>query len=247
MTTQQPVAPDRLLGVLGGMGPLAGAAFMVRLTQLTPAACDQEHVPAVLWSDPRIPDRTAALLGDGPSPLPHLLYGVDRLARLGVSCIVMPCNTAHLWFEDLVRAAPVPFLHIVDTAIEDLQRRGVGEGLIGVMGTAGTLKLRLYQERLEASGYQCLMPTDEEIATLCMPAIELVKGNRVGESFQPAATCAKRLAARGAQAIMLGCTELPLALPPESRASFGVPISDSIDALARAAIRWQQDEQARRA
>lgn len=234
----QETAPARLLGVLGGMGPLAGAAFMTRLVQLTPATRDQEHIPAVLWSDPRVPDRTAALLGDGPSPLPHLLYGVERLVQAGAACIAIPCNTAHLWFEDLVRAAPVPFLHIVEATIDDLHRQGVRTGRIGVMGTAGTLRLRLYQERLEARGYECLLPTDEEIAALCMPAIALVKENRVAESYAPAATCVERLVARGAEAVMLGCTELPLAIPPGARAAFGVPMSDSIDALARAAIRW---------
>ncbi len=227
--------------MLGGMGPLAGAAFMTRLTQLTPATRDQDHIPAVLWSDPRVPDRTAALLGDGPSPLPHLLYGVERLVRAGATCIAIPCNTAHLWFEDLVRAAPVPFLHIVDATIDDLQRQGVRAGRVGVMGTAGTLKLRLYQERLEAMGYECLLPTHEEIAALCMPAIALVKENRIAESYAPAAACVERLRERGADAVMLGCTELPIALPSASRAGFGVPMSDSIDALARAAIRWYGD------
>ncbi|HSO07952.1 MAG TPA: amino acid racemase [Pelomicrobium sp.] len=231
-------APDRLLGVLGGMGPLAGAAFMTRLTQLTPATRDQEHIPAVLWSDPRVPDRTAALLGDGPSPLNHLLYGVERLVQAGATCIAIPCNTAHLWFEDLVRAVAVPFLHIVDATIDDLQRQGVRAGRVGVMGTAGTLKLRLYQERLEARGYECLLPTDEEVAALCMPAIALVKENRIAESYAPAATCVERLRERGAEAVLLGCTELPLALPSAARAAFGVPMSDSIDALAWAAIRW---------
>lgn len=238
MTMRDNVAPERLLGVLGGMGPLAGAAFMTRLTLLTPAARDQEHVATVLWSDPRVPDRTAALSGDGPSPLPHLLYGVERLVLAGAGCIVIACNTAHLWFEDLARAAPVPFLHIADAAIDDLKRQRVRGGRIGVMGTEGTLKLRLYQDRLEARGYECLVPTDEEIATLCMPAIALVKENRVADSFAPAAACIERLAARGARAILLGCTELPLAVPPQARGRFGVPMSDSIDALARAAIAW---------
>ncbi|MFZ5557390.1 MAG: aspartate/glutamate racemase family protein [Pseudomonadota bacterium] len=241
MTTPQQIAPGRLLGVLGGMGPLAGAAFMTRLIQLTPAVRDQEHVATVLWSDPRVPDRTAALLGDGPSPLPHLLYGVDRLVQAGAGCIVIPCNTAHLWFEDLVRATPVPFLHIVDAAIDDLERQGVRGRRIGVMGTAGTLKLRLYQERLEAKGYGCLVPNEEEIASLCMRSIALVKENRVGDSYAPAAACVERLVAKGAEAIMLGCTELPLALSPGTRAAFGVPMSDSIDALAKAAIRWYRE------
>src|SRR5689334_25385717 len=85
----------RVLGVLGGMGPLASAQFMVRLTLLTPAAQDQEHIPTVLWSDPRVPPRTAARLEGGADPLPALLRGLPGVEAAGCGAIAVPCNTSH--------------------------------------------------------------------------------------------------------------------------------------------------------
>jgi aspartate racemase len=226
----------RVLGVLGGMGPLASAQFMLRLTLLTPAVRDQEHVPAVLWSDPRVPDRTAARLGGGEDPLPWLLRGLRGLEAAGCGAVAIPCNTAHGWFEAMQAATALPILHIVDAAAAELRRQGVAGGRIGVMGTAGTLAMRLYQERLGARGYEVIVPDEAAMADLVTPAIALVKANRVAEAHAPLAAAARALAARGAGAVVLGCTEIPLGIAAGPPLPF--PVCDTIDALARAAIGW---------
>jgi aspartate racemase len=226
----------RILGVLGGMGPLASAEFMRRLTLLTPAERDQDHIPAVLWSDPRVPDRTAARIAGGADPLPALLRGIRGLEAAGCGAIAIPCNTAHGWFEAMQAATPLPILHIVDAAADELARLGVAEGPVGVMGTAGTLAMRLYQQRLEARGYRCLVPDPAEMETLVTPAIAEVKANRVAEAHVPLAEAASRLVARGARAVVLGCTEIPLGIAAGPALPF--PVCDTLDALARAAIFW---------
>src|SRR6201747_1274384 len=99
---------DRVLGVLGGMGPLASAHFMLRLTLLTPATRDQDHIPTVLWSDPRVPDRTAGRMAGGADPLPWLLRGIEGLRQAGCGAIAIPCNTAHGWYEPMAAAAGMP-------------------------------------------------------------------------------------------------------------------------------------------
>ena len=228
----------KMLGVLGGMGPMAGAVFLERLTALTEASRDQEHIPTVLWSDPRVPDRTAAWLAGGEDPLPWLLNGIRRLEQAGAKAIAIPCNTAHLWYTQMANATMLPVLHIVEATVEDLKRQGLAGGKIGVMGSAGTLTSGLYQQRLEACGYEWVTPSDEEIEESCTPAISLVKANRTAEAYEPAAGCVRGLIRRGAIAVVLGCTELPLAIPHARRREFGVEFSDSIDGLARAAIRW---------
>lgn len=227
---------DRVLGVLGGMGPLASAHFMVRLTLLTPALRDQDHIPTILWSDPRVPDRTAARLAGGEDPLPALLRGIRGLEAAGAQAIAIPCNTAHGWFAAMKDATALPILHIVDAAAAELRRLAVPGGRIGVMGTSGTLAMRLYQERLASQGYECLVPEPAEMDALVTPAIALVKANRVVEGYEGAAEAARRLAARGAAAVVLGCTELPLAVAAGPMLPF--PVADTIDALARAAISW---------
>jgi aspartate racemase len=229
---------ERVLGVLGGMGPLASAQFMLRLTLLTPAERDQDHIPAILWSDPRVPDRSAARLAGGEDPLPWLLRGIAGLEAAGAGAIAIPCNTAHGWFDAMQAATRLPILHIVDAAAAGLRRAGLGpgDGPVGVMGTAGTLAMRLYQERLAALGHACLVPTPEEMASLVTPAIALVKANRVREAYAPLAEVAAALAARGAAAVVLGCTEIPLGIQAGPALPF--PVVDTIDALALAAIDW---------
>jgi aspartate racemase len=224
---------DKVLGVLGGMGPLASAHFMLRLTLLTPASTDQEHIPAVLWSDPRVPDRAGTA-----DPLPWLLRGIEGLKRAGCGAIVIPCNTAHLWYDQMAQAAGLPMPHIVDAAANDLARIGIAPGTIGLMGTPTTLRTRLYQQRLAGLGWECIVPTDEQMTRLVSPAIAQVKANRVADAYEPLAEVVNALAARGATAVVLGCTEIPLGIQAGPRARLNVPVVDTIDALARAAIAW---------
>ena len=228
----------RFLGVLGGMGPMAGAAFMVRLTALTDAATEQQHVPAILWSDPRVPDRPSGYLGNGPDPLPWMQNGLMHLVHAGAQAIVVPCNTAHLWYEQMAASISIPILHIVQAVIDDLRRNGIKQGRIGLLGTAVTLRLALYQRMLEANGYKCVMLADDDLASYCTTAILQVKANRLAEAYTPARRCIDLLRHRRVDAIVLGCTELPLAVPHEIRPDLGVVITDSIDALALAAIDW---------
>jgi aspartate racemase len=227
---------DKVLGVLGGMGPLASAQFMLRLTLLTPATRDQQHIPTVLWSDPRVPDRTMGKLSGGADPLPWLLRGIAGLRQAGCGAIAIPCNTAHGWYDPMRDAAEVPILHIVDAAAADLRRIGVAGGTIGVMGTEATLAMRLYQDRLGAQGWDCIVPDRQEMQGQVSRATALGKANRVEEAYAPLADVVRSLAARGATCVVLGCTEIPLGIqagpPPE------LPVVDTIDALARAAIDW---------
>lgn len=224
------------LGVLGGMGPMAGAAFALRLAALTPAEIDQQHIPTLLRNDPRIPDRSSAYMLGGEDPLPYMIEGVRFLESVGAQLIAIPCNTAHLWYERIAASTAKPVLHIIEAVVEDLRRLGIKEGRIGLMGTAATLKLGLYQRHLAKYGYECIVPDEDEIERYCMGSIRAVKGNRLEEAFEPAAYCARLLKARGADAVVLGCTELPLAVPHSRRHELGVVITDSIDALAMAAI-----------
>jgi aspartate racemase len=250
---------ERVLGVLGGMGPLASAQFMLRLTLLTPAQRDQDHIPAVLWSDPRVPDRTRGRLSGGDDPLPWLLKGIAGLRAAGCGAIAIPCNTAHGWYQEMLDAAGVPILHIVDAAAEDLRRIGIApsrntaapagdrvasetsipcQPLIGLMGTQATLNMRLYQDRLGLQGWDCITPSQEQMDRLISPAIALVKANRVAEAYAPLAKVVNDLASRGAAAVVLGCTEIPLGILAGPADGLHVPVVDTIDALARAAIGW---------
>ena len=122
-----------LIGVLGGMGPLATIDFMHKLLAATPADADQDHVPVIVSSIPQVPDRAAAFRGEGVSPLAAMIASGRRLVRAGAALVLMPCNTAHLWFDEVQGALGVPMLHLVDAALEDaiasLVRSGEFEAL----------------------------------------------------------------------------------------------------------------------
>jgi aspartate racemase len=130
--------------------------------------------------------------------------------------------------------------HIVDAAAADLTRLGIRPTTIGLMGTPTTLRAKLYQQRLAALGWECILPTDEQMSRLVSPAIALVKANQVADAFEPLAEVVNDLAARGGTAVVLGCTEIPLGIQAGPSARLTVPVIDTIDALARAAIAWAQ-------
>lgn len=224
-----------VLGVLGGMGPLAGATFASRLVALTPADRDQDHIPVILCNDPRVPDRSTARLGLGQDPLAAMLRGIRLLECAGAGLIAIPCNTAHLWYDQLAASTALPMLHIVESVADDLQKLGASRCRVGLMGTAATLQLGLYRAPLVRRGFTVLETEPDELR-LCTAAIDAVKANDAAAGFAPAAACIQRLVQRGAQAVVLGCTELPLAVPHAQRAAFDVLLTDSIDALARSAI-----------
>ena len=227
----------RCLGVLGGMGPLAGAHFAMRVAQLTPAARDQDHIPVLLRNDPRIPDRSSAWVSGGASPLPAMMRGIAMLQDAGADCIAVPCNTAHLWFDQLQASTTARLLHIVQAVVLDLRREGIHEGCVGVLGTRATLETGLYQRFLAQCGYQPVAPTAADVLDDCAASIAAVKGNRLDDAFAPLARAIRSLERAGARAVVLGCTELPLTMPESRRCEFDAVVTDSIDALAREAVR----------
>ncbi|KAA0912015.1 aspartate/glutamate racemase family protein [Pusillimonas sp. ANT_WB101] len=225
------------------MGPMAAAVFMCRLIAITPVEHDEQHIPAILWNDPRIPDRRLAYFHNGADPMPWINHAIAHMAHAGAKVIAIPCNTVHLWFEKIAAASPIPVLHIVQAVIDDLHRQGIHSGRVGLMGTALTLQLGLYQGFLEAKGYTCIVLNEDQVEEYCTKPIQLVKLNRSNEAFEPAAAGVNILRELGADAVILGCTELPIAVPHYRRSELGVPVIDSIDALAHATLeRYRKEE-----
>jgi aspartate racemase len=233
------------LGILGGMGPLATADFFAKLVALTPAARDEDHVPVVLASLPDIPPRVPAILRGGESPLPALMDARDRLLAAGATLLAMPCNTAHHWFDALADCA-VPMLHIADAALAALARTTRAPATVGLCATRGTLASTFYQTRLATAGYAIVEPSEADLAELIEPAVDAVKAGALaagGAGFQRAA---QALRARGADCVILACTEVPPALaavgPPP-----GVACVDATAALAQACVDAWRDASGRMA
>lgn len=219
------------LGILGGMGPLATVDFMRKVIELTPAAGDRDHIPMVVASIPQVPDRTAAILGGGESPLPAMLEGIRLLNGAAVAAVAIPCNTAHYWFDELAGASRAPIIHIVDAACAVLEERARGMHTVGLMGTTGSVKSGIYQRRIEAQGYACLAPADDDQERLVMGGIYKIKAGDLPAARQLLERAADGLRSRGAGAIILGCTEIPIVLED------GGDVVDATRALAGACVR----------
>jgi aspartate racemase len=222
------------LGILGGMGPAASAEFITRLIQQTPATRDQDHIPFVLWNEPRIPDRSTSMRNGDDNPLPYLIDGVQALKYTGCDLIVIPCNTAHFWHHELVKLH-VPIIHIVDSVADALRDVNVVNTKIGIMGTQATVEFGLYQYMLTKLGWDCIVPTKEEMDTSVQPSIDLIKSGKVEQARLMLMTVVKSLIERGAKAVVLGCTEIPLAVKEVEENS--IPIVNSIDSLVKSVIK----------
>jgi len=221
-----------MLGVLGGMGPLATVDFLEKLVLQTEANRDQDHIPFLVACLPQIPDRMDALLRGGPSPSDAMVEGIGRLVAGGAELIAIPCNTAHAWYDELAARAPVPILHIVHAAVEVLRERGLERGPIGLLATEGTIKADIYQSVLSEQGLECRLPDD---AAPVDAGIYAVKVGRLADGRTGLASVVRGMLYQGCTAVILGCTEISVALGDVDE--FRVRTVDASAALARLALK----------
>lgn len=219
----------KTVGVLGGMGPDATLDFMAKVVARTPARTDQDHIRMLVDSNPTVPDRQYALTAHGEDPGPTLAAMAQGLERSGADFLVMPCNTAHAWAGVIRNAVGIPLVSIIDETVKACS----GHKVVGLLSTAGCLESNVYQEGLLADGKQLVLPTDDELNGI-MDLVFRVKAGDQGEAvFSGMAAIANAMAARGADVVVAGCTEIPLVLDP-SRVD--VPVIMSTDVLAEATV-----------
>lgn len=238
------------IGVLGGLGPYAGLDLVRALFDETDAHADQEHLPVALLSYPgRIPDRSTWIADrTAPSPVPPMLDVLRRLGAAGCAVAGVPCNTAHApdLFEALVAGLAASghtlrLVHIVDAIVAEIEESHAGVRCVGVLATDSSVQNRLHQIGLERSGRAALVPDAAVQARVHASIFDPVWGLKAHSAPpDPRARAVlldatEHLVAAGADAVILGCTELPLAVPERIHA--GIPLVSSTRALARALIR----------
>jgi aspartate racemase len=226
-------AAPRRIGILGGMGPAAAIDLQAKVLAATPAGEDREHLPVVVWNVPQVPDRVAAVLGSGPSPLPAMIEGARALEAAGCEAFAVACNTAHHWAAELAAAVRIPLVHIADAAVEALAKRPARPMRVGLLATRGTLAAAFYGERLARRGFEWLVPTEEQQRDLVDEAIARVKAGDAAGARAPLEAAVRALGARGAEVVLLACTELPIAAEGAAPA---VPLLDASRALAEALV-----------
>ena len=228
---------ELVVGVLGGMGPEATFDCFGKLIKNTPAGCDQEHLQIIIVDNPKVPDRTSAILEGGASPVPVLLRGMETLKRAGADFVIIPCVTVHYFLKELLEQCDTPVLSILDAVANHISLVHPGVKTVGLLGTNGTVQSQIFQKRLADGGIDTLVCSDP-VQQQVMQAIGDLKNENSGRSradiTDTMANAAAHLIKRGAQGIIAGCTEIPLAL---AQKEVVVPYFDSLQILARAAIR----------
>lgn len=221
----------KIVGVIGGMGPLATVDLYRKIVEHTLADCDQAHVRTIIDSNTNIPDRTAALLSGGESPVRELQSSARLLEQAGAQVLVMPCHTAHCFYDEVQAAVQVPVLNMIDLTVQELKRRGVARA--GLLATDGAVQSGIYQRHFEGSGIELLLPDPDGQAALMDMIYSGVKAGRTDYDTQAIRTALDRLMDAGAQTLILGCTELP---PAFEMYGLDYPNLDPTLTLALAAI-----------
>ena len=214
------------------MGPAATVDLMAKVLAATPARRDEEHVPLIVWNIPQVPSRPAAMRGEGPSPLPAMLEGARFLQGAGATALAIACNTAHHWAAALQMAVKIPLLHIADAAVRELVARKPPAATVALLGTRATLGAGIYQDRMAMHGISSLEP-DEAMQAGVDRAIEHVKTGDLELARTEFAPVARAMLDRGADVVLLACTELPLVPCP---ADLVPKLLDPTMALARAIV-----------
>jgi len=223
---------EKVVGVLGGMGPRSTADFLLAIIEATPAKKDQEHLHIIIDSNPNIADRNLALLGKSRSILPELQKAIHNLERAGAELITIPCNTAHHYYQELQKSTSIPIINMIAETVEYTRRNFPDAKKIGLLATTGTVKAGIYHQAVKGTGLEIIVP-DEVMQKRIMNAIYGAGGIKAGQvQGKPRKillSAALALRAQGAEAIVIGCTEISLVL---NQGDLPVPLIDPLPILA---------------
>lgn len=228
---------EGIIGILGGMGPEATADLFRKIIKNTDVGRDQDHLRVLIDNNPKIPDRTPAMLGSGESPLPMMIETAKNLERGGADFIAIPCVSSHYFIQQLRERIAIPVISILEEVTAEIKRRLPGIKRIGLIATTGTIRAALFQDQLRDIGVEVLVPQPEDQENLVMSAIYGESGIKAGfispENREKILKASKTLIEKEAQGIIGGCTEIPLVV---QQRDIEVPFFDSLDILAIAAI-----------
>jgi len=205
MTDKHVHSPEKVLGVLGGMGPEATVDFMDKLVSATPAEVDQDHIETVVYNDPKIPDRNSAILNGSESPLPRLVRNMQRLENIGADVLAAPCNTAHYYFEELNTKTNADFINMVTEARRELEAADIESA--GLLATETVMETGVYANEFVNSSVDLIEPDSRDSLMECIYDIKQKHHLRAQKSFD---IVIDELESKGVEALIVGCTDLAL-------------------------------------
>ena len=227
------MAQNKTIGIIGGMGPMATVDLFRKIVDLTDSDTDRGHLRVVIDSNTNIADRTAAILHGGEDPLPEMVRAALNLERMGADVLVMGCNTAHYFYPDICRFVRTPFLNMLEETAKEAKRRGYSA--VALLATDGTVRSGVYEQVFEKEGVALVTPEEAEQKEVMALIYEGIKAGKTTWDTAKITAALENLARQGAKAVVLGCTELPLAFPQYGIES-PLPLLDPTEIVARSAI-----------
>ena len=193
----------KILGIIGGMGPMATADLFIKIIEMTDADCDGGHLHILIDNNTDIPDRTQSILSGSDAPLRFMAESAERLMAQGADILVIPCHTAHYYYDALQRLCRVPILNMLGVLAQ--AARSAGYRQLGLLATDGVVQSGIYDSAFHGTGIELIYPDPEGQEALMRLIYRQVKAGK--PAVEP---CLDGMASRGAEAFILGCTELPL-------------------------------------
>ena len=223
----------KTIGILGGMGPLATCDLFSKIIQITDASCDQEHVRICIDNNTAISDRTNAIIRHGKDPVPEMVKSAVRLQSFGADVLIMPCNTAHYFYDRILPFVDIPFLSMIDETAKVISDRGLRK--VGLLATDGTLQTAVYEKAFKKRGISIMVPPPENQVHIMDLIYNGVKAGNKEIDTKPTKKTIEDLFRKGAQTLVLGCTELPVAF---DLYGFDYPKTDPTLILASRAVQF---------
>ncbi len=227
----------KTIGVIGGMGPQATVDFFQKILDNTRVERDQDHIHVIIDNNPQIPDRTAFLLGKGESPLKSLVNSAVKLQLMGADLLAMPCNTAHYFYDEIVKFVDIPFINMIDEVAVSIRAKNLGVNRVGLLATKGVYSMGIYSRYLQKYGIEAVIPPEEGIEIVGKTIYTIKKDLNL---VDPAGIneIIENMRKEGIDTIILGCTELPLIV---DKYPMGPDYIDSTAVLAKRAVEMARD------
>ncbi len=239
--TKEDYLKTKTIGILGGMGPEATLGLYGKIIQTTPAAKDQDHLRVIIDSNPKIPDRTPAIIANAENPVPAMLASGKTLESAGVDFIIIPCISAHFFLSELQQGLKVPILSAPDAVADKISQEFSNVKTVGLISTTGTIQGGKFAQRLLQNSIATVVPNDNDQKAV-MAAIYYIKATQQPDVRRQCKADLIRVSQNmikvGAQGIIAGCTETPLELRAED---LPVPYFNPLQILAEAAVREARD------
>ncbi len=199
----------KTIGILGGMGPLATADLFRKIITLTDAESDNEHIEIIVENNTKIPDRTDYIINNGEDPTKYMIKSAIRLEMMGVDVIVMPCNTAHYFYDEIVKYIDIPFMHMIVETAKQTKKLYPHIKKIGLLATKGTCKSGIYDKVFDEYNLELVKPRDE-YQNYVTEIIYNIKRGKTDIDLKNFQSVLHELKKQGAEVFILGCTELPV-------------------------------------